>query len=781
MRTRGSNVIGPDSIPTTSEPGSGAGEGRAQAAPQTSRRIPRARAARRGASRRRGSVECRVPSRTSKSTRWAVSLLLAAGALLLASRAVPSSPERPRVFVLGFDGADYRLVKQMIAEGKLPNLARVAQAGSFSPLLPTIPAQTPVSWSTFSTGISPGRTQIFDFLKRDPKTYRPEFAIATEGERAFLLGPRNALAAAATAALLGLLVGFLLVRLLTKSSRMGLVAGVAVAALAGFYGHRLGRLLPETIPTVTSNRKGTPFWEAAGKKGISSIVMHVPVTFPAVDYPDGKLISGLGVPDVRGRIGTPSYYTSDPFFAPKNKNEFSVELIRLESNVGTIQTEVFGPYNKLFPEPPVVKTPMTLTVLPDGGRLRIEPEGSPAVTLKPGEWSEWVRFTFRFNSLVKLSGIGRFHLASVRPEIALYLSPIHFDPAKLPPSVKITAPGSFAADLAERFGPFKTMGWQIDTWSMSEETIDEPTFLDDVSFTVKQFRTMMNGLLDRQDVGLFVQIYEFTDRVGHVMWRFLDPEHPAYDEAKARDFGPSVARNYEQMDAIVGDVLARMKGDDVLVVLSDHGFATWRRSVNYDTWLVQNGYMALTGGAGKQADLEQLFGQGEFWPNVDWSRTKAYSMGLGEIYVNLKGREGKGIVSPGAEYEALREEISERLLALVDPKTGKKPVAAVYTREEAYGSFDADVIPDLFVGNSDGYRVSWQGSLGVVTPEVFEDNAQVWSGDHCSVDPAVVPGILFVNRKIQAKGTPRIADVPATILKLLGVPAPEKLDGEPLL
>lgn len=703
------------------------------------------------------------------------------GVLLLAV-VFPASSEvvKGRVVVLGFDGADHRLVSQLLAEGKLPNLAKLAQQGSFSPLRPTIPAQTPVSWSTFSTGLSPGRTQIFDFLKRDPKTYRPEFAIATEGKKSFLLGRGNRAGAAAAGALLAFLLVFALGWLALKKARPALVGALVLAAPAGFFSWRFGGLLPESLQTVHSNRQGTPFWEVAGKEGIKSVVLHVPVTFPAVDYDQGRLVSGLGVPDVRGRIGTPSYYTSDPFFAPKNKNEFSVELVRLESNVGTIQTEVFGPYNKLFGEPPVIKVPMTLTVLPDGGRLRVEPKGSEPVTLKPGEWSPWVTFTFEFNPVVKLSGIGRFHLASVAPEIQLYLSPIHFNPMKLPPGVKISAPGGLAKDLAKRFGLYKTMGWSIDTWSMSEETIDEPTFLDDVTHTVQQYRKMMDGLLAEKDVRLFVQVYEFTDRVGHVMWRFLDPEHPAYDAAKAAKFAASVERNYVQMDVIVGDALKELGPDDLLLVCSDHGFTSWRRSINYNTWLVQHGFLALKGGNEKQADLEMLFGQGEFWPNVDWSRTKAYSMGLGEVYVNVRGREAKGIVEPGADYEAVRQEIRAGLMAVVDEATGRHPVERVYTREEAYGSFDPDLIPDLFVTNSEGYRVSWQASLGVVTPELYEVNRQVWSGDHCSVDPDVVPGILFSSRPLRKEPRPGMADVPATIYAALGLAPPEKLDGASL-
>jgi predicted AlkP superfamily phosphohydrolase/phosphomutase len=743
------------------------------------RRNPEAQAAHRLVDRRL-RIECAVLSKASKVKRTVLAAVAGVLVAVTAAHSLPAQKSRGKTIVLGFDGADHKLVTKLMAEGKLPNLSQLAALGGYSPLRPTIPAQTPVSWSTFSTGLSPGRTQIFDFLKRDPKTYRPEFAVASEGKRKFLLGSSNRWAVCGALALLAFLVGFFLIRWPLKKNALAAAIALIPMALGGWQGYRLGKQIPEELPTVTNNRQGTPFWEAAGKKGLKSVVMHVPVTFPAVDYDNGKLVSGLGVPDVRGRIGTPSYYTSDPFFAPRNKNEFSVELVRLDSNKGTIATEVFGPYNKLFKEPPVIKIPMKLSVLPDGTRVRIEPEGSEPVTLKPGEWSPWVRFVFPFNSLVKLRGIGRFHLISVSPEIQLYLSPINFDPVNLPPSVKISSPGPLAKSLADKFGLYKTMGWSIDTWSMSEEVIDEKIFLEDVSFTFLQYRKMMNGLLEDDDIDLFVQIYEYTDRVGHVMWRLLDPEHPAYNAEKAALYANSVERSYKQMDAIVGDAMKKLGKDDLMIVLSDHGFATWRRSVNYNTWLVENGFMAIKGANGKQADLEMLFGQGEFWANVDWSKTKAYAMGLGEIYVNLEGREGKGIVKPGEEYDAVRAEIKKRLLELTDPKTGKKPVYGVYTREEAYGSFDPAVIPDIFVTNSDGYRVAWQSSLGVVTPDLFEDNNQVWSGDHCSVDPAVVPGILFANRPFPKDKMPGIADVPATIYKALGVTPPEKLDGVPI-
>ncbi|HEV8269548.1 MAG TPA: alkaline phosphatase family protein, partial [Thermoanaerobaculia bacterium] len=382
-----------------------------------------------------------------------VSSVLAALAIALAFGAyLKASSGGGRVVVLGFDGADFRLVTQGIADGKLPNLQRLAESGGFVPLTPTIPAQTPVSWSTFSTGISPGRTQIFDFLKRDPKTYRPEFAVADEGKKAFLFGERNSLFVPLILAGAGALLGLLGAALFRAGGKVLLATAATLAVIGAAFGVKAASLVPKTVPTVHNNRQGIPFWEAAGKRGVKAVVLHVPVTFPADDFPEGRLLAGLGVPDVRGRIGTPSFYTSDPFFAPKNSNEFSVELVRLDANKGTIKTEVVGPYNKLFAEPPVVKTPMTLSVAPDGKRLSIAPEGSTPITLGVGEWSPWVTFHFKFNSLVKLSAIGRFHLASLSPEVQLYLSPLQFDPSALPPQVKISAPASFAKSLWKKFG-----------------------------------------------------------------------------------------------------------------------------------------------------------------------------------------------------------------------------------------------------------------------------------------------------------------------------------------
>ena len=169
------------------------------------------------------------------------------------------------------------------------------------------------------------------------------------------------------------------------------------------------------------------------------------------------------------------------------------------------------------------------------------------------------------------------------------------------------------------------------------------------------------------------------------------------------------------MDEIVGETAKALRPEDVLLVLSDHGFATWRRSVNYNSWLVENGYLVLKGSA-KRQNLEALFSRGQFWEAVDWSKSKAYAMGLGDIYVNLAGREAGGIVGAGRRVRGAAGRAHRRgSRPSTDPKNGERAVSRVFKREEVYRRFDPRLIPDLIVANRPGYRVSWQSSLGVPT------------------------------------------------------------------
>jgi predicted AlkP superfamily phosphohydrolase/phosphomutase len=752
------------------------------------------------------------PARPRRA-RAAVLALIAAA--LVVAPSVPPRAAAPggRVVVLGFDGADARLVEKWMDEGKLPNLARLRSDGTFSPLLPTNPAQTPVSWSSFATGNNPGRTQIFDFLKRLPKSYIPTIAMADESKRPFLFGTKNPLGigliGGAALALLVFLVLSLLRARVSVRALAGLAAGAAAFACLFWVA---ARFLPADVPWAVNNRKGETFWHLAAASGRIAEIFRVPVTFPAEDVGQGRMLSGLGVPDIRGTIGRPTYFTSDPS-ASLGDNEFSLELERLPARAGVIETRVIGPYNKAFygyvleratqgiTDPDErrraredaeqglkdrgiarqITIPMTLET--SGGSLKVRISGTE-FSLKPGEWSDWVELRFPVNALIDrvspVRGIVRFQLFSLEPELRLWMSPVNFHPEFHP--VPFTWPASYSNELYKAFGYFKTIGWTEDTWSLPTGVGDEQHFLDDMNASIDKDQEMMEKTLAKKDSQLYVQVFSFTDRIGHLFWRFIDPGHPLYDAAKAAQYGPEIEKAYARMDTIVGKARAVLGPDDVMVVCSDHGFSSFRRGVSYNTWLVRHGFMTLNGAEEGARNLEDLFDKhGEaLFANVDWSRTKAYAMGLGNIYVNLYGREPQGIVQEGEEYEAVVKGIKDGLEALVDEKTGEKPVTHVYRRDEIYSGFDPALIPDLRVANALNYRVSWQTTLGGVPPDVIEDNLKAWSADHCSNEPALVKGIFFSSRKIASKEDPRIWDLAPSILSLVGAPIPSGLDGKNL-
>ena len=732
--------------------------------------------------------------------------------LWLGSLSVLHARDAARVVILGFDGADPKLVDQYLSEGKLPNLARLKSEGSYVRLRTTNPPQTPVSWSSFATGLNPGRTEIFDFLKRIDGTYIPEFAMVTEGKRSFLFGEKNPLVLGAGAAAGVLLIGVVPVLLWSSRRKILMPAVLGLAMMTGWVASRVAtRDIPRCVPAAHNNRKGTTFWSWAARHGVSSRVLHVPNTFPAEEIPGGQMLSGLGVPDIRGRIGSPAFYTSDPETKARlEENQFSIELIPLNETSGRLETHVVGPYNKPFFDyaveerlasipsaeerrkvrelaekeleargvPRRIDLPLTLEI--SEGRVTVRDSGQEQA-LAPGEWSRWFVLDFPVNWLVDrvagIQGIARFKLISLRPHIQLYLSPINFHPAYK--AIPFSSPRGFAASLLPLFGLYKTLGWPIDTWTLGSGLGGDALFLEDLRFTADKEQEMMERFLRDGKERLYVQVFDFTDRIGHMFWRLLDKKHPLYDPVEAAGYASEVEKAYERMDTIVGRARALLPPESLLIICSDHGFASFRRGINYNTWLVKNGWMVLREGPGGTRSLEDLFDRGEtgeFFKFVDWSRTRAYAMGLGSLYVNLAGREPQGSVAPGEEYEAVRQGIVQGLEAYRDPETGERPVLRVYRREEMYQGFDPGLLPDLRAANSENYRVGWQTALGEVPPKVVEDNRKAWSGDHCSVDPSLVPGILFSNRKL-ARSDPAIVDVFPSVLQALGLPPVEGIDG----
>jgi predicted AlkP superfamily phosphohydrolase/phosphomutase len=276
-------------------------------------------------------------------------------------------------------------------------------------------------------------------------------------------------------------------------------------------------------------------------------------------------------------------------------------------------------------------------------------------------------------------------------------------------------------------------------------------------------------------------VHEATDRVQHMFYRYLDEDHPLHDDAEAVEYGDTVLEVYQRADEIVGQVMESLDGNTLLIVLSDHGFNSFRRAVNLNTHLAMQGFLKLKPVAGStDRTLHDLFGHGEFWPNVDWTGSKAYALGLGQVYINLRGREKDGLVEPGEEYEQVIEEVRQSLLRLRDPENGKRMIISVSRGDEIYHGPYTDQAPDLVVGFAPGYRVSWQTCLGGMPEGIVVDNDRRWSGDHCSVDPAHTKGTLLSNRPLFVKDA-GVMDIAPTILRYLEVEIPDDVDGRPLL
>ncbi|MEM6794657.1 MAG: alkaline phosphatase family protein, partial [Acidobacteriota bacterium] len=711
-------------------------------------------------------------------------LLVTAAALasgLILANDTGAQADTPKTVVLGFDGADADLAARWMDEGLLPNLAKLRDEGTFRPLMPTIPSQTPVSWSTFATGLDPGSHGVFDFLKRDPKNYRPALALLDESTQTVLWGDKNpAVLGALVAGVLALLV-WLLLRFVSKKPIMLIIALVLGVGAGVATGKMVGDWVPDEMPVPVNPRQGDTFWQMLGEQGFRTRVVRLPQNFPAQPFENGRLLTGLGTPDLSLRVGKPFFYTSELFFEAEDGG-FSLEVVELIDNRGTIKTKIKGPPDRLFSEPGklrYVEIPMTLTVAEDRQSVRIEVSGND-LTLTPGEWSDWNSFEFPFNPLVSLTGRGRFHLVDIDPEVKLYLSPIQFDPTELPPNVKLSYPADFGEELMDPHGFYKTIGWAIDTWSMNEGTIDEGLFLEDVEMTVARYEQMLEQQLDEaSEWDLLMHYFEFTDKVQHMMFRLFDEEHPRYDAALAERYGDSILESYQRMDKIVGRVMERMPKGTRLFIVSDHGFSSWRWNMNYNTWLVKNGYMRLNGEDPQRLNLEMLFDQGDFFVNVDWTQTKAYALGFGNIFINLEGREAQGIVSP-EDYRPLMDEIRSGLLSFMDENTGLNPVSEVFYRDEVYSRFDPEIVPDMIAANADYYRAGWQDTLGGISSRIVEPNTKRWSGDHCSLNPALVEGIFFSNGKIVDR-PPQMADITPTILDIYDVEASVDLDGESLL
>ncbi len=607
-----------------------------------------------------------------------------------------------KLIFLGLDGLDPTLAERYMAEGKLPNLTRLRDTGCFHRLRTTFPAISPVAWSTFATGVNPARHNMFDFLNRNLRSYMPELSSTRvcEPERILSIGKYR---------------------------------------------------IPLSRPLVEMRRKSRTFWQILGRHQIASTILRVPISFPPENF-NGRMLSAMCTPDLLGTQGTFALYTTRTAGeSMEGGNRFP-----FHQRDGVYHGEIAGPENHMKAGAGQMTIPFTLRKR--GLATATLYIGGDRWELSLGEYTPWVTLTFKATLGIAVTGIVRFLLTEVEPQLSLYHTPININPED--PALPISHPGCYAAYLARLLGAYSTLGMAEDTWALNEHAIDNAAFLKQAYLNYEEREAQFLSALDRARRGVVACVFDTTDRVQHMFFAQRDGGGP---------YSRVIEDLYMRADTLVGKTLAHVDEETVLLVLSDHGFASFERGADLNAWLLQNGYLALRPGA---------TGEGKYLKEVDWSRTRAYTFGLAGIYINEKGRESQGIVDPGAPASALQREIAAKLSGLRDEARDRVAIRKAWPSESLYTGPYLDAAPDLIIGYAAGYRASWDAAVGKVTAHVFSDNLKAWSGDHC-IDPNLVPGVLFSNRTILAHD-PGIEDMARTALDLFGIAPPPHMEGKAL-
>jgi predicted AlkP superfamily phosphohydrolase/phosphomutase len=617
-----------------------------------------------------------------------------------------------RVVVLGLDGLDPRLLERLMKDGRMPHAASLAQRGCFGPLATTAPAISPVAWSSFLTGMDPSRHRIFDFIRPDWPSYRPGLSSARVRQ------PRRAV-------------------------RLGCYR------------------LPLGGPDVQSLRKGVPFWTILGDAGIESTILRVPATFPPEPF-KGRLLSGMCVPDLLGTQGTYTLLTTDPHRLAGQAGR----VIRLSRQDRSMSAQIGGPAHPFRADQTPLSTRLRVAPAAEAGSVVLH-VGAQRVKLTVGQMSRWVRLTFPAGPM-QVRGLVQFCLLSPWPRVELYMSAIHLDPES--PVAPIGHPALFSDHLAKRGGSFGTLGLMEDTSALDEQALPEEAFLQQCWGFFEERKAMFFEALSRKANDLVVCVFDTPDRLQHMFW-------PVEEALAARPPGRDadvIGQLYGAVDDLLGRTLRQLDDRSLLLVISDHGFTSFRCGVNLNAYLWRSGYLALREGAQMGAD---------WLAGVDWSRTKAYAMGLGGIYLNRRGREGQGILADdeaddlAAELTASLESLrySEALSMCLSPQ----PIRRVLQTRCIYRGPYADDGPDLIVGYNRGYRCSWGSARGQVAREVLVPNRRHWRGDHC-VDPELVPGVLLASEPLRTASA-GLMDLAPTVMEAFGVEAPSGIQGRSLL
>ena len=470
----------------------------------------------------------------------------------------------------------------------------------------------------------------------------------------------------------------------------------------------------------------------------------------------------MGTPDLLGTYGTYQHFAEDSPFNTKSEGGGKRSRIYFENDTSRPVT-LLGPKNTLLKKP----QPATIDFIVHRDRsaqaavIEIQDQ---TIILKKGMWSKWIKLDFELSTPAVipdkgLSGICRFYLQEISPNFRLYATPINADPTD--PAIQITEPPEFCRAIANKLGLFYTTGFQEDNKALSNKVFSDDEFVHQAEYVLQERINLLNYALEDFTDGLLFFYFSSTDQQSHMLWWDTDAKHPYRSETEAQKYFRHVQDLYCRMDAVVGDLLKRYGNKAHIIVMSDHGFSNFKRQFNLNTWLRDNGYLG-------PPDCTSVLA------NADWSKSRAFGLGINGLYLNLKGRECYGVVEPD-EKDQLLDKLVAKLEAVRD-KDGRKVIRKVHRTDKAYSGPALKYAPDLIVGYSRDYRGSWKTALGDITDEVLLDNDSAWAADHC-MDASEVPGVLFSNRPISSSA-PSLVDLAPSILTEFGLKIPSTMVGQ---
>jgi predicted AlkP superfamily phosphohydrolase/phosphomutase len=600
-----------------------------------------------------------------------------------------------RLIVLGVDGMDPVFLEAHWSS--LPNLNRLRTAGDFRRLGTTIPPQSPVAWSTVTTGMDPGGHGIFDFVHRNPATRLPMQSMTeiTEATSTFGIGPY-------------------------------------VFPLAG--------------GGIRQTRAGRAFWQILAEHGIASNIVRMPANFPPAEC-EAESLAGMGTPDLTGTNGTFLFFTDDPGETRTTLAAGKIVAVRVRNGRTVLPIE--GPANSLRKDRAATFVDLVAHPDPVNAVARFD-LGDQQLVLQQGEWSNWLHADFHLIAFKGASGIFRVYLQQVHPYLRVYVSPVNIDPEN--PALPISTPAAYSRELSRKLGPFYTQGIAEETAAYRAGLLSRAEFLQQSKKILADSLRMFHYQLERFTDGLLFYYFSSVDQNAHMLWAKHDDE---------------LLEIYQGVDTAIGEAMQAADKGATLMIISDHGFARFDRSVHLNKFLMDAGLLTL--------DNPANTGDDEAFVHVDWGKTQAYALGLNAIYLNLDGRENGGIVS-GFDKQGVLDDIAGKLLAFKDPVSGENVVDKVYFSETAFLGKNLKYAPDILVGFRRGYRASWQTALGAVPNVALEDNTQAWIGDHC-ITSDEVPGVLLSNRRINT-AAPGLADITATILHEFSLPKSSGMIGQ---